>query len=279
MSAPASGIPLPLRTGDAKAAASLFVCGLTREARIARGPGAVALCGDAATLQAGLAGLARESIGLVVSFGLCGGLDPALRCGDIIVGAGVVGGSRTDAPLSRAIAARLRAAGERVACSPFPPEDARPVSAPPQGRGAPSRLDAGEDAAQGDDGALIAPVTRPIARAADKQALRVATGAAGVDMESAAAGAFAAQRGVPFVILRAVSDTIDRDLPALVMQATAPSGAIRYGAVAHGLLRAPGDLPALIAAARDSAAAFAALGRCRRLLAGFFLGLGGADFR
>jgi len=220
----------------------LFVSGLAREAGIARAPDALAVCGGGATLAAKLAeALAR--LRLVVSFGLCGGLDPALRSGDVVIGAQVLCGGadvRTDESVARQLAARLAAAGERV------------------------RLGA------------VAGVDAPVLTRAAKARLRQATGAVAVDMESGIAARFAADRNVPLAILRVVSDPAERDLPPLVARAVRPDGSVDLGAVTLGVILSPAQAPGLIAAARDSAAAFAALRRCRRL-PGLFLGLGLAD--
>jgi adenosylhomocysteine nucleosidase len=50
-------------------------------------------------------------------------------------------------------------------------------------------------------------------RAEDKRRLAAGTGAIGLDMESAALGRAAADAQVPFVVVRAVSDLVDEDLP------------------------------------------------------------------
>ncbi len=218
----------------------LFVSGLRREAAIARGRDAVALCGDRATLRRRLAEIVDRPA-LVVSFGLCGGLDPALRSGDVVIGTAI--------------------AGEDGFCDPAIAETLR------------SRLiEAGERAGVG----ALAVVDAPIVAIAEKARLRGATGAAAVDVESAIAAEFAAARGSPFAILRVVSDPADRDLPPLVLTATGPNGETRLGAVVGGLVADPRQIAGLIAAARDSAAAFATLSRCRRL-PGLFRGLGLTD--
>jgi adenosylhomocysteine nucleosidase len=217
----------------------LFISGLQREAAIARGPDALAICGDAATLRRELAGISAPA-SLVISFGLCGGLDPALRSGDIVIGTRVMAGEvrlAADQGIARDLAARLSAAGERV--SP----------------------------------GAVAGVGAPVLTRAAKGLLRQATMAAAVDMESLIAARFAADRGAPFAVVRIVSDSADRDLPPLVMKATRPDGGIDLGAVIAGMIRSPAQISGLIAAARDSAAAFAALRRCRRL-PGLFLSLG-----
>jgi adenosylhomocysteine nucleosidase len=55
--------------------------------------------------------------------------------------------------------------------------------------------------------------SRVLSRAEEKRALAVASGAIGVDMESAALAMVARDAAVPFVIVRAVSDRRDEDLP------------------------------------------------------------------
>ena len=49
--------------------------------------------------------------------------------------------------------------------------------------------------------------------ARDKQAIGRAFEASSLDMESAAIGTLAAQRGIPFVVVRSVSDRVEEDLP------------------------------------------------------------------
>jgi adenosylhomocysteine nucleosidase len=221
----------------------LIVCGLKREAAILAGPGCTTLCGDASTLRAGLAEAATLKPSLVVSFGLCGGLDPRLRPGDLILGAEVVsdqGLARTDDAVTRTLAQRLATAGARVLVE------------------------------------RLAASNTPVLTVAAKADLRRTTGASAVDMESLIAGRYALEQRVPFAILRAVSDPAERDLPPLVSRAVDSDGGIDVLAVVGGLLRSPGQFTGLRAAARDSAAAFRALKR-GGLLPGLFLGLGTAD--
>jgi hypothetical protein len=223
----------------------LVVCGLKREAAILAGPGRTTLCGDPRTLRAGLAEAASLRPSLVISWGLCGGLDPKLRPGDLILGAEVVsndGAVRTDEAVTASLAERLVGAGARVVVV--------------------ERL-AASDA--------------PVVTAAAKADLRRATEAAGVDMESLIAGRYALKHRAAFAILRAVADPAERDLPPLVLRAVAPDGGIKIRAVVGELIRSPGQLAGLRALAADSRAAFQALKRCRGLLLGLFLGLGAAD--
>jgi len=231
-------------TPAAPAASVLIVSGLKREAAILAGPGRLAICGDVSTLRAKLAELTCHPIILVISWGVCGGLDPRLRPGDLILGAEVVsaeGRINTDEAVTSSLAQRLTDAGARVAVE------------------------------------RLAGVSSPVSTAHAKAELRLATGAAAVDMESLIAGRFALERRTPFAILRAVADPADRDLPPLVLGAVASDGRINAAAVLGDLVRSPGQFTALVAAARDGRAAFRALSRCRGLLPGLFLGLGPAN--
>ena len=56
-------------------------------------------------------------------------------------------------------------------------------------------------------------VPRILWRACEKGKVAAATGAVGLDMESLAVGATAREHQVPFVIIRAVSELVDEDLP------------------------------------------------------------------
>ena len=122
----------------------------------------------------------------MVSWGLCGGLDPRLRPGDLILGAEVVSGEgavRTDEAVTSSLAQRLRGAGARVVVERLAASDA------------------------------------PVLTAAAKAELRRATEASAVDMESLIAGQYALEQRAPFAILRAVADPAERDLPPLVLKA------------------------------------------------------------
>ncbi len=222
----------------------VVVCGLKREASILAGAGHLAVCGDAPTLQRRLAESGTSRPELVISWGLCGGLDRRLRPGDLVVGVEVGSGDeriQTDEAVASRLAERLATAKVRVSLERF-------VS-----------------------------VSAPVLIASRKAQLRDATGAAAVDMESLIAGRFARERGAPFAILRAVADPAERDLPPLAATATDSEGRVNARAVVAGLLRSPGQIAELGSLMRDSRAAFAALERCCRLLPGLFLGLGRAD--
>jgi adenosylhomocysteine nucleosidase len=200
----------------------VIVVGLVREARIAEGRGRVAI-GAAGILDA-LAG-ARG----LVSFGICGALDPSLRVGDLVVAEGVVGDAcrtATDPAWTAALRAAL-----------------------PDARGG---LAAGGD--------VIAGSVR--ARAA----LRQASGAAIVDMESHAVARAARAAGLPLAVVRAVSDTAAVALPRAAQAGFKPNGEPDVGAVLRGLAARPWELPALIRTALDAEKAFKSLERATRVL-------------
>ncbi|HAK95160.1 MAG TPA: hypothetical protein DCM87_09210 [Planctomycetes bacterium] len=112
----------------------------------------------------------------LVSLGLAGGLAPGLRGGAAIVPAGVADGAGR-IPVHSFLRAAFAAAGVVV------PSD------------------------------LIAASDRLIATPEDKRALRDATGADAVDMESGVIGRWAAAHGIAFAVVRAVSDPATAVLP------------------------------------------------------------------
>ncbi len=89
-----------------------------------------------------------------IGFGLCGGLDSALRGGDVVIGARVLSGGAgvmVDESVARELAARLRAAGERVSL-----DAVAGVEAPVLTRAAKAELRKATMAASVDTGSAIA---------------------------------------------------------------------------------------------------------------------------
>ena len=159
---------------------------------------------------------------LLLSFGVCGALAPALRAGDLLIASALVADGRVwpiDAHWTAHLAAALPAA-----------------------RLAP--LTAGDSM---------------IGSVAEKRALHAATGAAAVDMESHIVAEAAARHGLPFAVVRAVSDTADHTLPPAALAGLKPDGSPDIGAVLRALARNPSQLPALIRTGRDAGAAFRGL--------------------
>jgi adenosylhomocysteine nucleosidase len=159
----------------------------------------------------------------LMSFGLCGGLDPALEPGHVVVAHRIAlpegGALDFDAGWAHAIAARI--AGARVA----PLLGARDVAA----------------------------------TAAEKRALFERHAAPAIDMESRGVAEAAHEAGVPFVALRAVADPAQRTLPNVAARAIDARGRVRPFRVLLGLLARPHDLPALIALGTDARRGYEAL--------------------
>jgi hopanoid-associated phosphorylase len=205
--------------------AILAVTGMRAEAALLP-PGLRVLVsgGDPARLRALLAA-ADGDVTAVLSFGIAGGLDPALTPGSVVVAGKVVAGESADAcdaALADAIAARL---------------------APSARRG------------------MLAGIETPLLRPADKQALFAQTAALAADMESHVAAAYAVERGLPFVAVRVVCDAACRALPAFAATALKPDGTSDLSTVIRGLARDPAAISGLVRLARDSRTALATLAR------------------
>jgi adenosylhomocysteine nucleosidase len=101
-----------------------------------------------------------------------------------------------------------------------------------------------------------------IGRPAEKARLRVGQGGgvpAVVDLESAACAAVAEEAALPWLVLRAVCDTADEEVPELLNRCRDDRGAVDRGRVFFALLREPGALPPLLALRHRVAACAEAL--------------------
>jgi len=167
--------------------------------------------------------IAANRIKALMSFGLCGGLDPALASGTLIAAHEIVlpeGGSwRFDERWARAIAARVP--GTRIA----------PIL--------------------GVDTAAITVEA--------KAALFAQHKADAIDMESRGVAEAAREASLPFVALRAVADPADRMLPPAALQGINAHGRLRPFRVLFGLLARPGDFLALVSLAKEAARGYEAL--------------------
>jgi adenosylhomocysteine nucleosidase len=171
--------------------------------------------------------LAARQIGGLLSFGLCGGLDPGLRCGDLVLADAVLTPDGKRWPVDRTwhdrMAGRLERRGLLVAGS-------------------------------------IAGQDRMVATVAAKRALRQLTGAVAVDMESHGVARAARAKGLPFLALRLTLDAADMTVPWSAQAGLAPDGRVRALPVLGRLLMRPWELPALLELGRANKAALALLG-------------------
>ena len=79
----------------------------------------------------------------------------------------------------------------------------------------------------------------------DKAAAFRDTGAAAVDMESVAVAAVAAAHKLPFIAVRVIVDTAADVLPPSLVAAS-QAGRVRSGRLIAGLVKAPGEIAALL---------------------------------
>jgi adenosylhomocysteine nucleosidase len=182
----------------------------------------LALLGDGALLavsgigcaaaQAAARALIDAGVSALMTFGMAGGLDPALESGSVVLPRELIAADGSRITASRSW--RERVAG---AVSPL-----RAVS----------------------EGALLTSL-RAIDSPADKAAAFRATGAVAVDMESAAVADIAAHHDLPFIAVRVIVDTAADKLPRAVVTASR-AGRVQIGRLIAGLVLAPGEVAALI---------------------------------
>lgn len=183
----------------------LVATGFNREVQTIAGPQIVAVAGGgaAALLEQRLEAAAPRAIA-IVSYGLTGALVEGLRIGDWVVGTHLCGGfeARCDPAWAEAMAARLPG----------------------------SRL--GGFFADG----------RMIDTVAEKLDLGRCHGALAVDMESHVAAKVARRHGLPFGIVRIVSDEAGHLLPHAITVSMRPDGGLDTAAMFKSLAAKPGQI-------------------------------------
>jgi adenosylhomocysteine nucleosidase len=211
------------------------VTGLAAEATIARRTGlrAVAGGGDAGRTAAAIRQLIGEGVTGLVSFGICGGLDPALTSGAVVLPRWIQSDDGTRHPVDAAWHAAL--AGVLQSAEIWP--------------------------ATGDlfGGSAV------VDTAPRKAALFRRSGAVAVDLESHLVGEAAEAAGIPFIVLRTVADAAGRSLPPAVLVGLDANGRPALGRVLASILRQAGQIPALLRAAFDTRRALQALSHAAEL--------------
>jgi hopanoid-associated phosphorylase len=101
---------------------------------------------------------------------------------------------------------------------------------------------------------------RLIADPAEKANLNRTSGTLAADMESHIAARAAAAAGLPFAVLRCVSDEAAAALPPAIAVAMKPGGGLALGAVLASIARQPGQVPHLLRTVAGFNRAYAALG-------------------
>lgn len=203
----------------------IAVTGMAFEARIARGDGVEAVfAARADRLERALADATARGCAGIVSFGTAGGLAPDLAPGALVIATaidGPFGRVETDAGWSTRLVAALHDT---------------PVWA---------RVTRG----------TIAAVGAPVVSEQEKASLHHAKGALAVDMESHIAAAFAAARGVPFAVCRAIVDPAWRTLPRAATAGLRDDGSTAILPILRELLKQPSQLGPLLQVASDARAA------------------------
>jgi adenosylhomocysteine nucleosidase len=162
--------------------------------------------------EAAAGALVEAGVSALITFGLAGGLDPALKAGSVV--------------LPREL---ISPEGKRyAACASWREWVAAAVS--------PLRAVT--------EGNLLTSA-QAIDTPAEKAAAFQGTGASAVDMESAAVAEVAARHNLPFIAVRVIVDTAADRLPRAVIAASR-GGRVQFGPLLMGLLLSPGEIAALI---------------------------------
>jgi adenosylhomocysteine nucleosidase len=204
------------------------VTGLAAEARIARDAGLIAAAGAGTpegTEQA-IRSLIEQGVPGLVSFGIAGGLAPNLASGTLIAPAAVRGLDDEAHWVNVEWHARLTRAAHAA--------------------GIPLVV----------GGILGAERIAPTA--AEKARLHQATHAIAVDLESHRVARAAERTRLPFLVFRVIADPADRDLPPAALVPLTRSGH-PSPRVLGSIATKPGQLSALLALARETRSALAAL--------------------
>ena len=214
--------------------AVLCTSGLAAEAKIARAAGfsVVVGAGDRERTRS-LVERAALGANCLVSFGIAGALAPQLLSGDVVVSSEVLAADRrwrAEESFCRRVAELARRLGA--------------VEGPVLGSGA---ILPGE---------------------AEKRRAWRETGALAVDLESDVVARAAARAGIPFVVVRAIADTVSRELPPAALIPLSQRGRPRLERVFASVLRSPQQITALIGLARETRRALTALVEPARALQG-----------
>lgn len=113
-------------------------------------------------------------------------------------------------------------------------------------------------------GALLT-VRYPLTTGAEKRRAGMATGAIAVDMETAVIAAEAAQRGIPFVAIRTIMDTVEHDLAGAAL--ADEEGNVRPLRAAAALVRNPAMVVGVVRLLRNLRQASLSMARAVEALA------------
>jgi hopanoid-associated phosphorylase len=165
-----------------------------------------------ASAAAAALSLVESGVSALMTFGMAGGLDPALKPGSVVIPCELLSaeGARY---------AACRSWRERVAAA------VSPLCAVSEGN--------------------LLTSAQAIDTPAEKAAALRSSGAAAVDMESAAVAEIALRHNLPFIAVRVIVDTAADFLPRAVVAASR-AGRVHLGRLLGGLVLAPREIVALI---------------------------------
>jgi len=165
-----------------------------------------------AAAEAAARALVEAGVSSLITFGMAGGLDPALKPGSVVLPRELISpeGNRF---------ATCQGWRERVAAA------VSPLRALTEGN--------------------LLTSAYAIDTPAEKAAEFHRTGAVAVDMESTAVAEVAAQHNLPFIAARVIVDTAADRLPRAVVAASR-AGRVQFGRLLAGMAMAPGEIAALV---------------------------------
>jgi len=207
------------------------VTGLDREARVIARPDIITVVGggNGRSLKSQVQSALGQGAKRVLSIGICGALSPALKVGDCIIATDIVAeGLRvtTDRQWTRELLDRVPSAKAAIL--------------------------AGSDVI--------------VSTKETKAKLHRETGADAVDMESHIAATVAKDYGLPFAVVRIVSDSHRQSLPHAAVVGMSQAGRVNLPAVLRSIVAKPSQIPALMRTAWEAEKALQALFRCRHVL-------------
>ncbi len=182
--------------------------------------------------------LVADGCGALLSFGVAGALSPELSVGDVVLATGVIDASGNEIPTAESWCKRVSAVlseHEEIVW---------------------------QGLIYGSDDAIGLP--------SGKADCHQKTGALCVDMETHRMARVAAEAQTPFLAIRVISDDSTRVVPSAALGVIGADGKPHIGRVLNGLLRHPGQIPALIHLAKDMEVAVSQLRRVSRLTGPLF---------
>jgi hypothetical protein len=215
------------QTGVPNAKAVIAVVGLAIEARIA---GMAAIIADGDRTASNLRDAIRKGARGIISFGVCGGLDPKLRPGKVVIASSVFAGKHEAYPSDLPWAQELLRVIPGAGYSP------------------------------------IAGVATPMTSFEERRDFHATTGAVAADMESQIVARIAAEFRIPFAACRVVLNPAHRILPRAALIRIGPAGKPRLRKIGGSVVSDPRQLPGLSRLAVDAVIAVRALRRAKQRL-------------